>query len=87
MWFVGKLKTPFAQLNYASGLLSIKFCLPISDFAIRNHLQYIHKNANILGEDVPITLVIFYKEEDGSVPVLEWLHNLPEKNERRENNN
>ncbi|WP_407896007.1 hypothetical protein [Scytonema sp. NUACC26] len=28
---------------------------------------------------MPTTLVIFYKEEDGSVPVLEWLDNLPEK--------
>jgi hypothetical protein len=26
VWFVGELKTPFAQLNYASGLLSIKLC-------------------------------------------------------------
>ncbi|MDF5716350.1 MAG: type II toxin-antitoxin system RelE/ParE family toxin [Rhizonema sp. NSF051] len=28
---------------------------------------------------MPTTLVIFYQEEDGSVPVLEWLDNLPEK--------
>ncbi|MUG98081.1 type II toxin-antitoxin system RelE/ParE family toxin [Scytonema sp. UIC 10036] len=28
---------------------------------------------------MPTTLVIFYKEEDGSVPVLEWLDNLPQK--------
>jgi phage-related protein len=28
---------------------------------------------------VSTTLVIFYKEEDGSVPVLEWLDKLPDK--------
>lgn len=28
---------------------------------------------------MPKTLVVFYQEEDGSVPVLEWLDNLPEK--------
>lgn len=28
---------------------------------------------------MPTTSVIFYQEEDGSVPVLEWLDNLPEK--------
>jgi len=28
------------------------------------------------------TKVIFYKEEDGSVPVLDWLNHLKEQNER-----
>jgi phage-related protein len=28
---------------------------------------------------VPKTSVVFYREEDGTVPVLEWLETLPEK--------
>jgi phage-related protein len=28
---------------------------------------------------VPRTKVVFYREEDGSVPLLEWLDGLPEK--------
>lgn len=31
---------------------------------------------------MPATEVIFYQEEDGSIPVLDWLHSLREKNER-----
>jgi phage-related protein len=28
---------------------------------------------------VPRTLVVFYKDRDGNVPVLEWLDSLPER--------
>ena len=28
---------------------------------------------------MPRTNVVFYKEDDGSVPILEWLDSLPEK--------
>ena len=31
---------------------------------------------------MPATIVFFYQEDDGSVPVLDWLHSLREKNER-----
>ena len=31
---------------------------------------------------MPATKVLFYQEEDGSVPVLDWLHSLRERNER-----
>jgi len=31
---------------------------------------------------MPATKVFFYQEDDGSVPVLDWLHLLREKNER-----
>lgn len=28
---------------------------------------------------MPLTKIIFYQDEDGTVPVLEWLRNLPPK--------
>lgn len=31
---------------------------------------------------MPATEVFFYQDDDGSVPVLDWLHSLREKNER-----
>jgi len=31
---------------------------------------------------MPATKVLFYQEDDGSVPVLDWLHLLRERNER-----
>jgi len=42
-------------------------------------LKYVHKNANIenRGLVMPITRVVFYQDDDKSVPVLEWLDSLP----------
>ena len=31
---------------------------------------------------MPATEVFFFKDEDGSVPVLDWLHSFRERNER-----
>lgn len=31
---------------------------------------------------MPVTEVVFYREEDGSVPVLDWLHVLGERDDR-----
>ncbi len=31
---------------------------------------------------MPATKVLFYQEDDGSVPVLDWLHTLRERSER-----
>ncbi len=35
-----------------------------------------------MGDAMPATDVLFYQEDDGSVPVLDWLHDLPERDER-----
>jgi len=44
-------------------------------------LKSVHKNANIekRGIVMPITRVVFYQDDDKSVPVLEWLDSLPPK--------
>jgi phage-related protein len=32
-----------------------------------------------MGKGIPKTKVVFFKEEDGRVPIIDWLEELPEK--------
>jgi hypothetical protein len=34
---------------------------------------------NDSGNNMPETKVVFYKEDDGTIPVLDWLNSLPPK--------
>jgi phage-related protein len=45
---------------------------------VQTRLTSVRKYANLLlGERMPRTKVVYYREADGAVPVLEWLAELP----------
>lgn len=44
-------------------------------------MTFVRKFGNIKSKEdsMPTTKVVFYKDKDGTAPVLEWLDNIPKK--------